>query len=68
MKEFKLIPINDANISAAESHSKVSPLENMVETQKVDGNNFKDLITNLLMNEKTDDHFNPLSTSTRTFS
>ena len=57
MKEFKLIPLNEANISAAESNSKVSPLKNMVETQKVDGNDFKDLITNLLMNEKTDDHF-----------
>ena len=57
MKEFKLIPLNEANISATESHSKVSPLKNMVETQKVDGDDFKDLITNLLMNEKTDNHF-----------
>ena len=57
MKEFKLIPLNEANISATESHSKVSPLKNMVETQNVDGDDFKDLITNLLMNEKTDNHF-----------
>ena len=57
MKEFKLIPLNETNISATESHSKVSPLKNMVETQKVDGDDFKDLITNLLMNEKTDNHF-----------
>jgi len=57
MKEFKLIPLNETNISATEPHSKVSQLKNMVETQKVDGNNFNDLITNLLMNEKTDEHF-----------
>ena len=57
MKEFKLIPLNETNISATETHSKVSPLKNMVETQKVDGDDFKDLITNLLMNEKTDNHF-----------
>ena len=57
MKEFKLIPLNETNISAAEPHSKVSQLKNMVETQNVDGNNFKDLITNLLMNEKIDEHF-----------
>ena len=57
MKEFKLIPLNETNISATEPHSKVSQLKNMVETQNVDGNNFKDLITNLLMNEKIDEHF-----------
>jgi len=57
MKEFKLIPLNETSISATETHSKVSPLKNMVETQKVDGDDFKDLITNLLMNEKTDNHF-----------
>ena len=57
MKEFKLIPLNETNISAAEPHSKVSQLKNMVEIQKVDGDNFNDLITKLLMNEKTDDHF-----------
>ena len=57
MKEFKLIPLNETNISATESHSKVPQLKNVVETQKADGDNFKDLITNLLMNEKTDEHF-----------
>merc|ERR1712121_373687 len=57
MKEFKLIPLNETNISAAEPHSKVSQLKNMVETRKLDGDDFKDLIKNFLMNEKTDDHF-----------
>ena len=57
MKEFKLIPLNETNISAAEPHSKVTQLKNMVEIQKADGDNFNDLITKLLMNEKTDDHF-----------
>ena len=57
MKEFKLIPLNEVNISVSEPHSKASPLKNTVETQKVDGDNFKDLITNLLMNEKTDERF-----------
>ena len=57
MKEFKLIPLNETNISVAEPHSKVTQLKNMVEIQKVDGDNFNDLITKLLMNEKTDDHF-----------
>ena len=57
MKEFKLIPLNETNISVSEPHSKVTQHKNMVEIQKVDGNNFNDLITKLLMNEKTDDHF-----------
>ena len=57
MKEFKLIPLNETYISPTESHSKMSQHKNMVETQNVDSNNFKDIITNLLMNENTDEHF-----------
>ena len=57
MKEFKLIPLNETDISVTEPHSNRSQLKNMVETQRVDGDNFKDLITNLLMNEKADERF-----------
>ena len=57
MKEYKLIPLNETYISPTESHSKMPQHKNMVETQNVDSNNFKDIITNLLMNEKTDEHF-----------
>ena len=57
MKEFKLIPLNETYMSPTESHSKTSQHKNMVETQNVDSNNFKDIITNLLMNENADEHF-----------
>ena len=50
MKEFKLIPLNEVDISAAETHSKPTPLKNMDDVLKVGNEDFNAIMKNLFLN------------------
>ena len=47
MKEFKLIPLNEFDISAAETQSKPTPLKNMDDALKVGNEDFNAIMKNL---------------------
>ena len=60
MKEYKLIPLNDVNVSTTNvcsNDDQSSSLKNMDEPLKVGGDGFKDHIIDLLTNKEMDNHF-----------
>ena len=57
MKEFKLIPLNEVAISVDETHSKPQHVKSTGDVLKVGNEDFNVVVKNLLMDEKTDEHF-----------
>ena len=57
MKEFKLIPLNEVGISVDETHSKPLHVKSAGDVVKVGNEDFNVVMKNLLMDEKTDEHF-----------
>ena len=57
MKEFKLIPLNEVDISVDETHSKPLHVKSAGDVVKVGNEDFNDVMKNILMDEKTDENF-----------
>ena len=57
MKEFKLIPLSEVDISVDETHSKPTHVKSMGDVLEVGNKDFNGVMKKLLTDKKTDEHF-----------
>ena len=57
MKEFKLIPLSEVDISEDKIHSKPTHAKSMGDVLEVGNEDFNVVMKNLLTDKKTDEHF-----------